>query len=147
MSIGGIQGHSQQLQGLGKAAQAQDPKVKELEQELKQIEEGMKLAAAAGNPQLLAMLAQQLQQLQQSSESSSGQDQGDQKGGGGRAQGFEARKQLEGFQQKAELLAQEIALQLQSVQAASSGQGAQGSSFQQDQNQAQGRDMRSMYPV
>lgn len=146
MSIGGIQGNQQHLQGMGKASQAQDPKVKQLEQELKQIEEGMKVAAMSGNTQLLAMLAQQLQGLQQSSESGAGQDSSDQKGGS-RAQGFEARKQLEGFQQKAELLAQELQLQLQSVQAASAGQGAQGSGFQQDQNQAQGRDMRSMYPV
>jgi hypothetical protein len=96
---------------------------------------------------MLAMLQQQLQGMQQSAESGAGQDQGDQQRGGGRAQGFEARKQLEGFQQKAELLAQEIQLQLQSVQAQSGNQSSQGSGFQQDQNQAQGRDMRNMYPV
>lgn len=148
MSIGGIQGHGHALHALGKAqgAQGGDEKIQKLEQELKQIEEGMKLAALTGNPQLLAMLQQQLQGMMNSAESGAGQDMGGQ-GGGGRAQGLDARKQLEGFQQKAELLVQELQQQLQTIQAASGGQGAQGSGFQQDQNQAQGRDMRSMYPV
>lgn len=147
MSIGSIQGNGHGLQGLGKAggAQGSDPKIKQLEQELKQVEEGMKLAAMTGNPQLLAMLAQQLQNMQPSGDSQTGQDSGDRKGGG-KAQGLEARKQLESLHQRAELLAQEIQLQLQTVQAQSGNQGAQGSGFQ-DQNQAQGRDMQRMYPV
>ena len=152
MSIGGIQGSGHGLHGLGKAqgAGAQgvkgaDEKVAKLEQELKQIEEGMKLAAMTGNGQLLVMLQQQLQGMQQSAESGAGQDMGG-KGGGRQAQGFDASRKLEEFQQKAEILAQEIQMQLQSVQAQAGNQSSQGSGFQ-DQNQAQGRDMRSMYPM
>jgi hypothetical protein len=147
MSIGGIQGHGHALHGLGKAqgAQGGDAKIQKLEQELSQIEEGMKLAAMTGNPQLLAMLQQQLQSMMPSAESGAGQDQGGQREGG-RAQGFDARQKLDQFQQKAELLAQEIQLQLQSVQAQAGNQSSQGSGFQ-DQNQAQGRDMRTMYPM
>jgi hypothetical protein len=150
MSIGGIQGNGHGLHALGKAhgsqgAQGGDLKVKQLEQELSQIEEGMKLAAMTGNGQLLAMLQQQLQGMQQSAESGAGQDMGGQRGGG-RAQGFDARQKLDEFQQKAEVLAQEIQMQLQSVQAQSGNQSSQGSGFQ-DQNQAQGRNMRSLYPM
>lgn len=146
MSIGGIQGHGHALHALGKAQgpQGGDEKIQKLAQELSQIEEGMKLAAMTGNPQLLAMLAQQLQSMMPS-ESGAGQDMGGQRGGG-RAQGFDASRKLEEFQQKAELLAQEIQLQLQTVQAQAGNQSSQGSGFQ-DQNQAQGRDMRSMYPL
>lgn len=147
MSIGGIQGHGHALHGLGKTpgAKGGDEKVQKLEQELKQVEEGIKLAAMTGNTQLLAMLAQQLQGMMQSAESGAGQDMGGQRGGG-RAQGFDASRKLEEFQQKAEGLAQEIQLQLQTVQAQAGNQSSQGSGFQ-DQNQAQGRDMRQMYPM
>ncbi len=146
MSIGGIQGNG--LHGLGKAhgAKGGDPKVKKLEQELKQLEEGVKLAAMTGNQQLLAMLMQQLQGVQQSAESQAGSDMGGQSGGG-RAPSLDARQQLDDFRQKAEGLAQEVRMQLQSVQAQAGNQGAQGGGAQQDRNQAQGRDMRSMYPV
>lgn len=146
MSIGGIQGMGQGLQGVAKARGGDDLKTQQLSQELKQIEEGVKLAAMTGNPQLLAMLQQQLQGMMQAADSSGGQDMGDDRGGG-RAQGLEARQKLDEFSQKAEILAQEIQAQLQTVQAQAGNQGAQGSGFQQDQNQAQGRDMRGMYPI
>lgn len=153
MSIGSIQGNQHGLHGLGKAqgaaqgAQGDDLKIKKLEQELKQIEEGMKLAAMTGNGQLLIMLQQQLQSMMQSAESGGGQDLGgDGSGGGRKAVSFDAARKLDDVQKKAEILAQEIQMQLQSVQAQSGSQGAQGSAFQ-DQNQAQGRDMRAMYPM
>jgi len=150
MSIGGIQGNGHGLHGLGKTHGAQgakggDEKIAKLEQELKQIEEGMKLAAMTGNGQLLIMLQQQLQGMQQSAESGAGQDLGG-KGGGRQAPSFDASRKLDEFKQKAEILAQEIQMQLQTVQAQAGNQSAQGSGFQ-DQNQASGRDMRAMYPM
>lgn len=150
MSMGGIQGVGQSPLGVGKAAGAQgkDPKIQELEQELKQIEEGIKLASSTGNQQLLAMLQQQLQGVQQSAEGQAGQDSSDQRGGGRGAVAFEARQRLNDVQQRAESLVQEIQQQLQSVQAQAGNQSSQGSGgFQQDSNQAQGRDIRALYPM